>query len=178
REVLEQIDSVYGSRKQRHPITRENMHLKWNPLGLWTEARIKFKDTSLPRLFKMAWGSMKARIAMAFDIQGWGKYPQLFIESTDNEKFDDMIRMIISGTADQQQKLREFLNTQRQRGDLVYGIHTAQEALVTCIVYDYFGKQVHFVDASDGGYALASKELKAQLKAREPQAPLSDPVLA
>jgi hypothetical protein len=38
------------------------------------------------------------------------------------------------------------------------------QALLTCIVFSYNGNHVHFVDGSDGGYALAARSLKAQLK--------------
>jgi hypothetical protein len=172
REILEKIEVIYGDRARRNPITTQNLRLKWNPFAFWTEARIKHNDTSLRQLFKIAWGTLKGRFAITFNIQNWSTYPQMLIEAIDNEKFDDMIRMIISGTTQQRQQLRDYLEAQRQLGHLVYGIHVAHEALVTCIVYDYFGRQVHFVDATDGGYALAAKELKAQLKEAEPQAQL------
>jgi hypothetical protein len=35
---------------------------------------------------------------------------------------------------------------------------------LTCIVFSYNGNHVHFVDGSDGGYAMAARGLKAQLK--------------
>ncbi|MBC8170974.1 MAG: DUF3095 domain-containing protein [Anaerolineae bacterium] len=168
-QVLEKIEAIYGDRARRNPITAQNLRLRWNPFSFWIEARIKHNDTGIRQLFKLAWSTLKGRIAIAFNIQNWGSYPQMLIEAIDNEKFDDMIRMIISGTEQQRLQLRAYLEEQRQRGSLVYGIHVAHDALVTCIVYDYFGRQVHFVDASDGGYALAAKELKAQLKEAEPQ---------
>jgi hypothetical protein len=170
REVLEEIDLIYGDTTTRHPITARNMRLTLNPLKMWTEARIKFRDTSPRQLLKMTYGSLLASIAMRFKIGRWGSYPGIFINATDTEKFDDTLRMIIAGTSQQRQKLRAYLEGKRLRGELVYGIHTAQDALVTCIVYDYFGRQVHFVDASDGGYALAAKEMKAQIRALSPAA--------
>jgi Protein of unknown function (DUF3095) len=36
---------------------------------------------------------------------------------------------------------------------------------MTCIVQSYNGNHLHFVDGSDGGYALAAHQLKQQLKA-------------
>ena len=44
--------------------------------------------------------------------------------------------------------------------------HTSETALMTCVIDGYDGNHVHFVDGADGGYALAAKQLKAQLKAR------------
>jgi hypothetical protein len=165
REVLRQIERIYGDRVTRHPITLPRLQMAWNPLKFKLEAKIRYNDLSFRRLWTLTKNTFLARVAMRFDLKGWGKYPQLLIEATDNEKFDDTLRMIISGTSQQQQALRHFLEQQRQLGDLVYGIHTSQHALVTCLVFDHFGRQVHFVDGADGGYALAAKELKAQYHA-------------
>ena len=37
-------------------------------------------------------------------------------------------------------------------------------ALMTCLVFEREGRQVHFVDGADGGYALAAKAMKARMK--------------
>jgi hypothetical protein len=39
----------------------------------------------------------------------------------------------------------------------------ADRALLTCIVFDRMGRQVHFVDGADGGYARAATALKEQI---------------
>ncbi len=44
------------------------------------------------------------------------------------------------------------------------GVH-GREALLTCSVFSCNGSQVHFVDGSDGGYAMAARGFKAQHKA-------------
>ena len=35
---------------------------------------------------------------------------------------------------------------------------------MTCAISAYQGDHVHFIDGADGGYALAAKQLKGQLK--------------
>lgn len=164
--VIEQIDRIYGSSSKRHPITIKNLSLALNPLKLDVEARVRHRTRSLRRLLKMWRGSVKAWIAMRFGIGQWGTYKSHFIGATDHEKFDDTLRMTISGTAAQRQALRDFLEKEHQKENLIFGIHTAQHALVTCIIFDYFGRQIHFVDGAEGGYAFAAKELKAQMKAK------------
>jgi hypothetical protein len=94
----------------------------------------------------------------------WDKYKSTVYHSTDHEKFDDMLRMTINGTQ-QRKQLRHYFEERHQAGDLVFGIHIAQHTLMTCIVFDRFGRQVHFLDADEGDYAMAAVELKAQLKA-------------
>jgi hypothetical protein len=43
-------------------------------------------------------------------------------------------------------------------------MYKSRAALVTCLVQSYNGNHMHFVDGSDGGYALAARGLKEQLK--------------
>lgn len=161
--VLMKIEEIYGSSQMRHPISVENLSLALNPTKLTVEARVRHQDTSMRRLLRMFRGSLKAWIAMKLHIGKWGGYKHILIEATDNEKFDDTLRMTISGTTAQRDTLRTYLEEQHQQKRLVYGIHTAHETLMTCIVFDYFGRQVHFVDAANGGYAIAAKEMKMQL---------------
>lgn len=74
-----------------------------------------------------------------------------------------MLRMVISGTADQSRRLQRYLERQYQAGRLVYGLHIASSALMTCLVFERSGRQVHFVDGGDGGYALAALEMKQRM---------------
>ena len=93
-------------------------------------------------------------------------YPAELIENTDFRKFDEALRMVLDVSDDQLGVIREELESERRRGDIVYGIHTAPSALITCFVKAYAGDHVHFVDGANGGYALAARELKQQLAAR------------
>lgn len=163
KDVLRKIEELYGDAKMRHPIAVENLHMALNPYKLTVEARVRHQDTSLPRLLKMLKGSFKAWVAMKLHIRNWGGYKQILVAATDHEKFDDTLRMTISGTIAQREALRAYLEEKHQQNLLVYGTHMAKHTLMTCIVFDYFGRQVHFVDAADGGYAIAAKEMKAQL---------------
>ena len=61
-----------------------------------------------------------------------------------------------------------FLDAEHAAGRVAYGLHRAPSALVTCFVRSYAGDHVHFIDGANGGYALAAKQLKAQLAARAP----------
>lgn len=169
RDALAAIERIYGEQQKRHPLVLNNLRLAWNPLKFRTEAALRYRDTSLRMLFKLGWWTFLARMAMRFNLQGWGEYPQILIEATDHEKFDDTLRMTIAGTAAQREGLRDYLEQQYRAGRLVYGIHSAGHTLITCIVFDHFGRQVHLIDSAKGGYALAAKELKAQLKARSEQ---------
>jgi hypothetical protein len=85
-------------------------------------------------------------------------------ERTDFRKFDGVMRMVIDLTEAQSQALREHLEAERRAGRLAFGTHSSSHALMTCLVRDLRTRHVHFIDGADGGYALAARELKAQLK--------------
>ena len=95
----------------------------------------------------------------------WSRYIDEMVENSDVRKFDGVLRMVMDGSEAQYRELREYLEAQHRGGrNPPYGMHRSREALLTCIVFSYNGNHVHFVDGSDGGYAIAARELKAQLK--------------
>ncbi len=67
-------------------------------------------------------------------------------------------------SSEQLAALTVALERQHEAGDIVYGIHTAKSTILTCLITNYDGNHVHFVDGADGGYALAAKQLKSELK--------------
>jgi hypothetical protein len=92
------------------------------------------------------------------------QYRDEMIRNSDYRKFDGTVRMVLDLSQAQYQTLRELLEAERATGAIAYGLHTADSSLMTCVISSYSGNHVHFIDGSDGGYALAAKELKAQLK--------------
>jgi hypothetical protein len=92
------------------------------------------------------------------------RYREELIRNSDYRKFDGTIRMVLDLSRIQYEKLRQLLEAEREQGALAFGIHTADSSLMTCVISSYSGNHVHFIDGSNGGYALAAKELKAQLK--------------
>jgi hypothetical protein len=85
------------------------------------------------------------------------------LANTDFQKFDDMLRMIREVSREEKDELLKLLEKHRQAGQLYYGTHFSPQALMTCLVFS-FDHHIHFVDGGDGGYALAAKQLKAQMK--------------
>jgi nucleoid-associated protein YejK len=72
--------------------------------------------------------------------------------------------MVISTKRNQTKELEKYLEEEYQNKNLVYGIHKSDSALMTCLIFQRHGKHIHFIDSSNGGYALAAKELKNRLK--------------
>jgi len=103
-------------------------------------------------------------VLMALDYEtsatDWSLYRSDMARNSDHRKFDDMLRVVISGSAEQRQQLEEFLEYQFQESNLAYGIHITDAAMITCMVFQYHRDHVHFVDGKNGGYVSASKGLK------------------
>jgi hypothetical protein len=100
----------------------------------------------------------------------WSRYRDDLVNNTDYRKFDGALRMVVDASAAQTQTLQARLAAEQTAGTLVWGIHQSSEALITCLIESHAGKHIHFVDGSDGGYALAAKQMKAQLRSLRPLA--------
>jgi len=172
RKLSDKIAQIYGDISSYHPLRAEHMRLSFKPQQLGHEWRVRSSRLG-------PWGRVKyfARMvllnlagvylfARKMDTQTvrWSHYIDEMVENSDFRKFDGMLRMVMDGSEAQYRDLRSYLEGQHLEGRLVYGMHKSSEALVTCIVFSYNGNHVHFVDGSDGGYAMAARDLKAQLK--------------
>lgn len=164
---LKQIEQIAGSFDERNPIKYINqLNLSFNPRVLNTEASI-FAKNKISKLFvilKLMLENFLGLILMKYSIGLWGDYKSRIIRTTDTEKFDDMLRMVITTTKKQSLELEKYLQKEYENKNLVYGIHKSNSALMTCLIFQRHGKHIHFVDSSNGGYALAAKELKNRLK--------------
>lgn len=92
-------------------------------------------------------------------------YLEQMITHSDYRKFDDMLRMILDCSPQEIRVLEGLLEKMQKEGKIYYGMHISDSALMTCLVEHLgIGGHIHFVDGSDGGYALAAKQLKKQMR--------------
>ncbi len=168
--TLNKIHEIAGSYIQRNPIKEiDQLIISFNPMVLNAEASV-FASNIFSRFFlilRLLIENLLGVLLMKYSKGQWSDYKNRVIRTTDTEKFDDMLRMVISTNKTQTKKLEEYLEQEFQNGNLVYGIHKSDSALMTCLIFERHGKHIHFVDSSNGGYALAAKELKARLKSKE-----------
>ena len=170
-EVLEEIEHIYGNEECYSPIANDNLRLTFNRRSLLKETKLRAKSASwLDKalyLLKIQLENLLGLLFMNFKFKigpmDWGLYKNIVADATDYRKFDDMLRMVISGNAVQREQLINYLDLQYKAGILVYGTHVSHQALMTCLVFEYNGPQVHFIDGADGGYTLAAKAMKARL---------------
>lgn len=171
RNILKKIQYIYGKENSLNPIDRKNLKLTLNSTKLIAETLVRASSASwldrqlyLSKIqLETALGSLLMNLKVKTEELDWGVYKDIAIAATDYRKFDDMLRMVISGNEWRRKKLTGYLEKNYREGKLVYGLHVSDRALMTCLVFERGGQQVHFVDGADGGYALAAKEMKQRI---------------
>ena len=154
------------------PVRLENLKHKWPPRTLLLEARAI--GGRLPLALRVAKLAVETFIAWlmfstgkrigGFDPQ---RYTSEMTRNTDFSKHDDTLAMVLDCPSERIELIRAHLDERTARGELHYGIHVSDTALMTCLVQsasDYH--HVHFIDGNDGGYTMAAREMKARIAAR------------
>lgn len=173
-EVLETIHDIYGEGESYHPVGPTALNLSLNPWRLWREAMVRAKS---PRWSDRAIYIARAYLEnllglglMRFDVTtggvAWGRYKADVRAASDYQKIDDTLRMVIAGSPAQTEQMVTYLNDRLSQGHLVYGMHVADRALMTCLIMNRRDRHFHLIDGADGGYALAAEQLKARLQGK------------
>ncbi|WP_445171965.1 DUF3095 domain-containing protein [Microcoleus sp.] len=171
RNILKEITYIYGEEIFLNPIQSKNLKLTLNSTKLIKETLVRASSAGwfdrhlyLSKIqLETALGSLLMNLKVKTEELDWGVYKDIAIAATDYRKFDDMLRMVISSNEWQRKKLTRYLERNYREGKLVYGLHISDRALMTCLVFERGGRQVHFVDGADGGYALAAKDMKQRM---------------
>ncbi|MEM9074292.1 MAG: DUF3095 domain-containing protein [Myxococcota bacterium] len=169
--VIAEIESILDG--GGHPVALESLRLATKARFFDAEAKLLSGQASgtAVRLMKLRALGFN-RLGKLLIRQGWklfgfpgDAYKDQLVANTDYRKFDDTLRMVLDVTLSQKRAVVAFLEREHAAGKIVFGVHAATSALMTCVITKHEGDHVHFVDGNDGGYALAAKQMKAQLKA-------------
>ncbi len=175
-EISNKILSIYGdveSNDNKAPFQENNLSLTSSLKKLSSEIRIRTFSSQFWQRWIYAL-RLKLLVNIGKYLMGnnvetdnvnWGNYKKTLIENTDYRKFDEVLRMILSGTVKQREELLLYLENMYQQKQIVFGVHPSPSVLMTCLIFNYDEDHFHFVDGSNGGYAMAAKEMKKQLKA-------------
>ena len=89
------------------------------------------------------------------------RYRREIAVNTDFRKFDDALMMTVDCSPDTAARLRAILDEATAKGFVRFGLHTQDEALMTCVVPSVLtSDHMHFVDGAGGGYASAARQLR------------------
>ena len=173
--VIDRIADIYGEADLCRPVTEAGLRVTLSAAMLGSESRLQTWKAS--RLERLAY-AVRLRLAviagwflLAFGLRlgdvDWGGYKRDLVANTDFRKFDGSLRLILSGDREHRRELEEYLNGLRRNGEVAFGIHVSQSALVTCLIEQRQSAHFHFVDGAGGGYAAAAKALKESLSETE-----------
>jgi hypothetical protein len=171
REVIAKVAEVYGTPDACHPLAVPDLSFGFGGKQMENEAAVRAagRGASGKLLWKMRmrWFSALGWALMRFGIHtvetDWSAYKETLVRNSDVRKINDGYRQILAGNAAQRKALDAWLDARYRQSDLAYGIHTTNRAQMTCLVFNYAGRHMHFIDGADGGLFLASKELKKRL---------------
>lgn len=169
--VLSKLEAVFdGSIEKANPVNLQMMAYKSVQECLKDERRYVNRKSKLFHILSVFF----AVAIFRFKLPGLLFKPRHYFNAmkthSDYRKFDDMLRMTIDCSSQQKQEIEEFLENLHQEDLIDYGLHTSSEALMTCYVQSLQdGDHIHFIDGGNGGYAMAAKQLKAQMKKEKPK---------
>ena len=170
REVIAKVQEIYGSDDACHPLMPPAMQLAptlsarqlGNEVGVHAAERGPFGKWLW--LMRARWYVILGWFLMKFGLKtgetDWGAYKETLFRNTDVRKFNDVYRQILSGNAAQRGALDAWLAGRYAKRELVYGLHVTDRAHMTCLVFNYSGRHLHFIDGADGGLFLAAKAFK------------------
>lgn len=170
-QVLATIQEIFGDPGAHHPLRLEGMRLAFSPMSLVGETMVRTYGRSLLTKFGYALRMLLQNaagwwlFARNIDTKAvhWSRYRDDMVRNTDVRKFDGALRMVLDASEAQAAELERRLAAAHAAGQLAWGMHKSREALITCLVESHEGRHMHFIDGSDGGYALAARQLKARL---------------
>ncbi|MEL6924798.1 MAG: DUF3095 family protein, partial [Bacteroidota bacterium] len=173
--ILQEVENIFGEEANYHPIQADQLRIAQSEKYLGLEALVfsKYKRgwSYWRQLWRIRKETLLTRLAMFLRLKvnvNWYRLDQLRQYqslSSDYRKFDGSLKMILSCTTADRRRWATFLQSLHEAGLLYYGIHVSDRALMTCLLHADSQQEVHFVDAGDGGYALAARQMKAQMLA-------------
>ncbi|MEO0325026.1 MAG: DUF3095 domain-containing protein [Myxococcota bacterium] len=169
--VVEALERIAG--RDAAPAREDVLALAARPASFDTEARLKSGAPQGPAHWRkrtqaqLATAAGRKLMASKKDLGGFpgSRYARETSANSDYRKFDDTLRMVLDLSEDQRRGVEAFLQDEHEAGTLAFGLHVAPAALMTCMITSYEADHLHFLDGAEGGYALAAKQLKRQLRA-------------
>ncbi len=153
-----------------NPVSADNLVFKWPSRGIKTESRFFANSRDRVRKWlRLYTNSFIQFILEKFDLSASGYNAPVYREqlraNSDFRRFDDMLRMILDCPLDKADEIEAFFVELHSQGKIVFGTHRSDHALMTCLVFSLTkGEHIHFVDGSEGGFTMASVQLKAQMQ--------------
>ena len=166
-DFLTELRKIYrGNLEQSNPVNIEHMSYG-KASDMWRKERRHYgTGLSWLHLYKFILSFIFLGLRIGKRFWDFDTYIRSLKSHADHRKFDDMLRMVIDCSEPEREQIESLLRKMKDDNRIFYGTHRSDNALMTCYVQNTSnGNHIHFIDGDDGGYAMAAKELKAQIKA-------------
>ena len=164
--VLQEVEHIFGNQGSRNPISVQKLRLDASLDKIRTEMRVKLGENNFAYLLENWLRTLIGDLYFRFN-KGGKMYLDNLVKLSDTLVIDGRINTVISGTVDQRKQLIQQLDKIEEAGDILYGIHSSPESIMSCYVTDREDQHIHFVDGSGGGYTQAAKMLKRKIRERK-----------
>ncbi len=168
RDLIGEIDTIAGRLDARcKPVCDANMRFRWPPRGLRAEIRATVGDRNrIGYAARLYFNSFVQFLLDRFDWSAGGyagkRYRVELRSNTDYRRFDDTLRLLLDCSEEQAGQIEAALAARAAGGEIEYGLHRSDSALMTCLVFSLEdSRHIHFVDGSDGGFTSAASRMKA-----------------
>lgn len=165
KQVLEQIETIYGSQQIRQPISTQQLRLQATFKRIGTEMKVKLGRFQFSYLMEHWFRTLIGGLYFKFNKSGQ-EYLDNLVKLSDTLVMDGRINTVISGTDAQREELQKSLQQIEDAGAIFFGLHASPESVMSCYVRDRKDQHIHFIDGSGGGYTQAANMLKKKIRAR------------
>ncbi|MFD1695185.1 DUF3095 family protein [Roseibium aestuarii] len=174
-EIRDRLERIIGRDSQafgspRRLFRSERLTFRWPPTGLAREIRMvggrkgRFR-AGVSAVFETLVVLVASRLRRKIGPFNPVRYLEEISWQTDHRKLDDSLRLVLDLSPVQVTAMRQFLEAREARGELVFGLHEADEAIMTCFVSDLSqGRHLHFIDGAGGGLSAAATSLSIGLR--------------
>ena len=163
RDVLTQMDTLFGTIKSRQPIKSNKLKLNYSISNIWKEMKIGLANKNWIYLFKNWISTLIGALYLNLSRDG-KQYLRQIGQFSHTFMLDGMINTIFTAEQNKIELFTAYLNQLEKDNRIIYGMHVTHASVMSCYVLDRKTKHSHFVDGTEGGYTSAAKVFKAKMK--------------
>lgn len=167
--VGEVLAIAAGEERDGHPIPGDGPPQSLSLEGVSLELKaMTGKGGQLRRRLVIFGQSLLVALLMktGWTLRGFNAthYRRDLAANSDFRKFDDGLKMTLDIDRDRLARIAARLEAASDAGTCHFGLHTQEEALMTCLVPAPMQRDhMHFIDGASGGYAAAAHALKLKM---------------
>lgn len=167
-DVLYQLDDIYGSFIDRHPIRPDTLSPTTNLKTIWHASHLRHGRARITYIVKHMIAALGTQIESLFHVIRRFIHKKSDMRdlttSSDTLKIDNTFKTIFAGSAENRSKLVHWLKNEEAHGRLTYGMSVTDSAVMTCYIQESQKTHIRFIDGFGGGYTRAAIALKQKLK--------------